>query len=175
MDAAQLRLYTSVCEFTTLSGLLFQKARKFLTPCSYDKVLYKEFGWRMMLTHMLWDGANTTHKRGSSTLVNVYEQISSLSSAKKPLNTALWFMFSQNYGYNPLSGNISAHNSSQVHMVSKIRERKIPYPWKHSQCQSKCFINDGGKTGWKEFNPWHTHIVFHLVGEVFLSIVFMKE
>jgi len=63
-------------------------------------------------------------------------------------------MFSQNYGHKPLSDNISAHKSSQVHMVSNNRENKIPYPWKHSQWHSKCFINDVGKEGWKEFDTW---------------------
>jgi len=44
MDAAHLRSCMNACEFITLSGLLFQKARKFLTPRPQDMVLYKEFG-----------------------------------------------------------------------------------------------------------------------------------
>lgn len=56
-----------------------------------------------------------------------------LATCKKNLDTPLCFMFSENYGYKTVSDNISAHNLSQVHRISKNRENKIPHPWKHSQ------------------------------------------
>lgn len=42
-DAAHLRFCMSTCKFITLSGLMFQKAGKFLNSCPQQIALYQKF------------------------------------------------------------------------------------------------------------------------------------